>query len=221
MCTAQPTATPAGPDWHGGGPKRLRAPRQLESTLLLDTSCILAYTGGVKPAKHNPGTPPPGSVQAAIQQTRPFASRAQEAFVGLLLTAEAARWPVQDLLGSHDELTMQQYNVLRILRGAEPAGLATLEIGSRMIERTPGVTRLIDRLEQKGLAQRIRGTRDRRQVICRITTQGLDLLRQLDRPIERVESEVFAALDAAQLEVLLALLNRVRLHNRPLRTSSH
>ncbi len=179
---------------------------------MVDTQIVKA------PSRHRSPTEPPhpNSVQAAIQQTRPFASQQQEAFVGLLLAAEAVRWPVLDLLSGHDELTMQQYNVLRILRGAEPTGLPTLEIAGRMIERTPGVTRLIDRLERKDLVQRIRGTQDRRQVICRITAHGLELLRKLDRPVERIESAVFAALDGSQLEVLLDLLNRVRLHNRPL-----
>jgi hypothetical protein len=74
---------------------------------------------------------PANSIQAAIKQTRPFRSRRQEALVGLMLTAEAVKWPMQDLLAAHEDLTLQQYNVLRILRGAGASGLPTLEIGAR------------------------------------------------------------------------------------------
>lgn len=153
------------------------------------------------------------SIQAAIKQTRPFRSAAQEAAIGLLLTAEAIRWPLQDLLAGHDELTPQQYNVLRILRGAGPAGLPTLEIGARMIERTPGITRLLDRLESKGLVERTRHVEDRRQVICRITDVGLNLLRRLDRPVDALDDAVMGNLDQAELAELIRLLNKVRLAN--------
>jgi DNA-binding MarR family transcriptional regulator len=66
-------------------------------------------------------------------------------------------------------ITLQQYNVLRILRGAGLGGLPTLEIGARMIEEAPGITRLLDRLERKALAERRRCPRDGRRVLCRIT----------------------------------------------------
>lgn len=156
---------------------------------------------------------PAGSIQAAIKQTRPFRSRRQEAAVGLLLTAEAVRWPIQDLLASHEDLTMQQYNVLRILRGAGAAGLPTLEIGERMIERTPGVTRLIDRLELKGLVERGRAAPDRRQVICRITAAGAELLRGLDRPIDALDEQVMSGLSEAEIVELIRLLDLVRNRN--------
>ena len=159
------------------------------------------------------GSPASDSIQAAIKQSRPFRSAAQEATIGLLLTAETIRWPLQDLLTGHDELTPQQYNVLRILRGAGPAGLPTLEIGTRMIERTPGITRLLDRIESKGLVERTRHTEDRRQVICRITDHGLSLLRRLDRPVEALDDAVMSSLDQAELAELIRLLNKVRLAN--------
>lgn len=152
----------------------------------------------------------PGPTQRAIQQKKPFRSDGQEAFVALLLTAEALRWPVQDLLASRSELTMQQYNVLRILRGAGRDGLPTLEIGARMIERTPGVTRLVDRLEAKGLVARERSADDRRQVRCTITGEGLALLRELDRPVDALDERLFAALAPAELRQLIELLDRVR-----------
>lgn len=168
----------------------------------------------------SPRTPPhpvaadDGSIRAAIQQTRPFRSRRQEAVVGLLLAAESVRWPLQDLLSGHEQLTLQQYNVLRILRGAGPDGLPTLEIGARMIERTPGVTRLLDRMEHKGLVVRERSAEDRRQVICRITDSGTAMLKKLDRPIDALDDEVLAVLSDAEVDDLIRLLNKVRLHNQ-------
>lgn len=167
-------------------------------------------TSGTHPTD---AAPHPGSIQAAIKQTRPFRSRRQEALVGLMLTAEAIRWPMQDLLAGHGELTLQQYNVLRILRGAGPAGLPTLEIGARMIERTPGITRLIDRMEQKGLVVRERAQDDRRLVICRISEAGAALLKKLDRPVDALDDAMLAALDDDETVELIRLLDKVRLHS--------
>jgi DNA-binding MarR family transcriptional regulator len=155
---------------------------------------------------------PANSIQAAIKQTRPFRSRRQEALVGLMLTAEAVKWPMQDLLAAHEDLTLQQYNVLRILRGAGASGLPTLEIGARLIERTPGVTRLIDRMEQKGLVVRERARDDRRLVLCRITETGISLLKKLDRPVDALDERVFGDLDESEVAELIRLLDKVRLH---------
>lgn len=162
-----------------------------------------------KPIPSRVATPPASSVAAAIRQTRPFGSPAHEAVVGLLLTTETVRWPFQDLLAGHD-LTLQQYNVLRILRGAGPAGLPTLEIATRMIERTPGVTRLIDRLERKALVARQRCADDRRQVFCGITDAGLALLKRLDKPIDALHQAVMAGLSSDQQAELIGLLDCVR-----------
>ena len=155
----------------------------------------------------------PGSIQHALRRTKPFRSRRQEALVGLLSTAEATRWPLQDLFARHDGLTLQQYNVLRILRGAGAAGLPTLEVGERMIERTPGVTRLLDRLAAKRLVARSRARGDRRQVICRITAAGLRLLKDLDRPVAALDESILACLGDREVARLIALLDKVRHHN--------
>jgi DNA-binding MarR family transcriptional regulator len=144
----------------------------------------------------------PTSVQQAIKQARPFRNRRQEAVVAVMLTAESVRWPFLDLLGSRHELTLQQYNVLRILRGAGAAGLPTLEIGARMIERTPGITRLLDRLEAKGLVERERSAADRRQVLCRLAPAGDKLLARLDKPVDRLDDTTTAGLDAGHSEIL-------------------
>ncbi|MCA8941701.1 MAG: MarR family transcriptional regulator [Planctomycetes bacterium] len=150
------------------------------------------------------------TIQDAIRQTKPFVSPSQEAFVGLMLTTERLRWPLADLLARHGDLTAQQYNVLRILRGAGSNGLPTLEIAARMIERTPGITRMLDRLERKGLVERERAAEDRRQVWCRISKPGLDLLRSLDEPIEELDARLMAPLSESEVVELIRLLDKVR-----------
>src|SRR5947209_9299865 len=106
-----------------------------------------------------------------------FRSREQEATLGLLRTADAMKRSLAQVIEPHG-ITPQQYNVLRILRGAGPDGLPTLSIGGRMIEQTPGVTRLVDRLVRKDLVARNPCAKDRRRVFCRITPKGLDLDRK-------------------------------------------
>ena len=153
----------------------------------------------------------PSSVQAAIHQTKPFRSLGQETLIGLMLANEAVRRVFHDALADVSELTQQQYNVLRILRGAGAAGLPTLAIAERMIERTPGMTRMIDRLERKGLVARERSAEDRRQVLCRLTPEGKKTLRKLDPVVEGIDDSVMTALTQKEQRELLRLLNKVRL----------
>src|SRR5947207_13462800 len=112
-----------------------------------------------------------------------FRSREQEATLGLLRTADAMKRSLAQVIEPHG-ITPQQYNVLRILRGAGAEGLATLEIAERMIEQTPGITRLLDRLQRKKFVTRRRSSTDRRCVYCRITVDGLTLLGRLDLPVQ-------------------------------------
>ena len=95
-----------------------------------------------------------GRLATELRQTKGFSSVEQEAALGLLRTADTIRRHYSEALSDHG-ITLQQYNVLRILRGAGEAGLPTLEIGERMLDRTPGVTRLVDRLVKKGLVERV------------------------------------------------------------------
>lgn len=141
-----------------------------------------------------------------------FRSREQEATLGLLRTADAVKRSLAQVIEPHG-ITPQQYNVLRILRGAGPDGLPTLSIGERMIEQTPGVTRLVDRLERKGLVARTPCPKDRRRVFCRMTTKGLDLLKELDDPINRWDSRAVSVLPPSDLDLLVDLLDRVRASN--------
>ena len=100
--------------------------------------------------------------------------------------------------------------MLRILRGGGEDGVATLEVAERMVEQTPGITRLIDRLESKKLVVRERCKTDRRQVFCRITPPGLSLLARLDQPLRDAEETALAALTSKQLKQLMSLLDLAR-----------
>ena len=144
-----------------------------------------------------------------IRQSKPFVSLGEEAALGLLLTADVIR---RFFEGCFDgvSLTGQQYNVLRILRGAGADGLPTLEIANRMIEKTPGITRMIDRLETKRLVRRVRGSDDRRCVYCFITPDGEQLIARLDEPLRRAQHEVLAMLSEKQQRDLIELLDSIR-----------
>jgi DNA-binding MarR family transcriptional regulator len=107
-------------------------------------------------------------------------------------------------------VTGQQYNVLRILRGAQPEALPTMEIASRMIENAPGITGLLDRLEEKGLVQRARDADDRRCSRCSITAKGLALLKEMDAHVDRAEESALQMLDDKDLEKLIQILEAVR-----------
>jgi len=119
------------------------------------------------------------------------------------------RWRVAEEFG----VTGQQYNVLRILRGAHPEPLPTMEIASRMIENTPGITGLLDRLEEKGLVQRARDADDRRCSRCSITAKGMKLLAEMDEPINQSEEAALSILDGKDVDRLIDILEQVRAHN--------
>jgi len=144
-----------------------------------------------------------------IKQRKPFPSKGQEAAVTLMRTADVVRRAVGSAIEPHG-ITVQQYNVLRILRGAGPDGLPTLEIVQRMIEQTPGITRLINRLQGKNLVARERGSDDRRCVYCRITPEGSALLAGLDRPVRAATDAAFQGVTKRELAHLVEALDRVR-----------
>jgi len=144
-----------------------------------------------------------------IKQSRPFASAGEEAAVALIRTTDVLRRLLGNVTAWSD-LTLQQYNVLRILRGSGDKGLPTLEIAERMVEQTPGITRLLDRLETKKLVRRERCATDRRQVFCRITAAGIELLRKLDEPMRTAAETALRSLSKKDLAQLVALLDRTR-----------
>lgn len=132
-----------------------------------------------------------------------------ELFVSLQRTADALAQEIEKILKARG-LTGPQYNVLRILRGAGPEGLACHGIGERMITRDPDMTRLLDRLESRGLIQRERQAQDRRVVKTRITAAGLDLLKTLDQPVRELHLRQFRHVPAARLRTLAELLDEIR-----------
>ena len=151
----------------------------------------------------------PSALQHELRQRRPFQSAAHEAVVGLLRTADLIRRQAAALVEPHG-ITIQQFNVLRILRGAADEGLPTLEVAERMIEQTPGVTRLLDRLEAKELVRRQRCSRDRRQHLCWITGTGLALLEKIDAVAPRANEESLKGLKQKDRVALIRLMDAIR-----------
>lgn len=143
-----------------------------------------------------------------IRQRKPFRSKRHEAALGLIKTVDLIRQRESQVMEPFG-VTDQQYNVLRILRGAGQDGLPTLEIADRMIERAPGITRLIDRLEKKGLVARRRCETDRRQVFCLLAPAGARLLARMDAPVAKLDG-LLATLSDAELRTLIRLLDAIR-----------
>jgi DNA-binding MarR family transcriptional regulator len=149
------------------------------------------------------------NIQAELKQKKPFSCREEELFLNILRTSDQLMRRVADVLKPAD-LSATQYNVLRILRGAVPEGLACGEISERMVTRDPDITRLLDRLEKRGLVARSREKADRRVVTARIADAGLELLRKLDDTVARLHKAQLGHLDAKAQEHLIKLLEQAR-----------
>ena len=148
-------------------------------------------------------------LQLQLKQTKPFRSRAEAAYLAIQVVADEQRGKFNALFKSKD-LNGAQYNVLRILRGAGPDGLSCREIGERMINRESDVTRMLDRLEARELITRERQTDDRRVVLTFITELGVDLLKELDEPVDDLHLSLMGHLSEKELESLLKLLGKAR-----------
>ena len=132
----------------------------------------------------------------------------KDTLMALLQAHDRVRRHFSEILREWD-LTLQQFNVLRILRGAAPEALPTLEIAARMIEKTPGASRLVDRLQAQGLVHRERCPEDRRRVLCRPTDRALELLAELDEPIARADSACLAQLSDSEKRQLQELASQI------------
>jgi DNA-binding MarR family transcriptional regulator len=142
----------------------------------------------------------------AARKTQKSYSLEQQAFIATLRTASQMEWRLAEMLKPHG-LSPTQYNALRILRGACNEGLPCREIGERMINRDPDITRLLDRLERRALVQRCREPSDRRIIKARISTSGLDLLQKLDRKIDHFHRQLLGRMGRQNLASLTRLLS--------------
>jgi DNA-binding MarR family transcriptional regulator len=147
-------------------------------------------------------------LQDELKKKRPFESPEQEAALSVLRTGDRLQIRFARLLREHS-LTPSQYNVLRILRG-EGQPLPILEIASRTITVVPGITGLIDRLEQAGFVNRVRCEKDRRVIHVALTEQGTRTLADLDGPLDSLHHKLLGHLSRAELQELIRLLEKVR-----------
>jgi len=154
-----------------------------------------------------------GGLQAEIMQRRPFHSVKAEVAVSILRTAALIERHFAQVV-ARSGITVQQYNVLRILRGAGSEGLPTLVIRDRMIHAAPGITRLLDKLEKAELARRDRSSPDRRQVFCHITPRGLDVLTELEEEMRHADDYAVGNLTDDEQRQLIKLLEGVRSGHR-------
>lgn len=146
----------------------------------------------------------------AARARRRFDSLEQEAFLGLWRTYDRLR-ALEDELFSRYDLTPQQYNALRLLHSEHPGTLRTLDLAARLVSRAPDITRLLDKLEQRGLIGRDRPADNRRIVRVGITAAGIDLLNELSQPLRGCHVRQLGHLNRKELEDLISLLRAARL----------
>lgn len=151
----------------------------------------------------------PTSLREELRQTRPFQSLSEEALLSIARTDSVLGGAVERALAPHG-LSMTQYNVLRILRGAEKRGLCRNDIGQRLITRMPDVSRLLDRMEAAELVSRVRSTEDRRLVTTTLTARGRKLVDDLDEVMARTHQELLGHMTEQQLRTLIELLGVAR-----------
>jgi DNA-binding MarR family transcriptional regulator len=148
-------------------------------------------------------------LQKELKQTKPFASQEEEVHLNILRTAELLWWGVSETLKQAD-LTPTQYNALRILRGAGQEGVSCSQISERMVTKDSDITRLLDRLETRGLISRCRETKDRRVITAQVTKEGLRLLAELEEPISECHRRQLGHMGEKRLATLNKLLEDVR-----------
>lgn len=150
-----------------------------------------------------------GKIYDELKQSKRFADPRQEAVIALLRTADVLRGRIEAALLPH-QVSPEQYNVLRILRGAPDHSLPTLEIAARMITRAPNITRLIDKLVQKKLVSRCDHDRDRRVVVVKLSSRGLDLVNGISTTVDSLDAKGLAGLSKGQVDTLIEILDAVR-----------
>jgi len=149
------------------------------------------------------------SLKSEIAQGAPFSNTEEEAILNVMRTSDCLAHAFQQRTRGFG-LTQTQYNVLRILRGAQPCGLPCAAIGARMITAEPDITRLLGRLKRLKLIRQHRDRHDRRVVLTQISDGGLELLRAMDPLIRRITVELLGGLSGAELAEMIRLLERAR-----------
>jgi DNA-binding MarR family transcriptional regulator len=149
------------------------------------------------------------SLKSEIAQATPFASAEEEALLNLMRTSDCLQRAFQQRIRGFG-LTSTQYNVLRILRGAQPDGLTCAAIGARMIATEPDITRLQARLKRLKLIRQHRDRHDRRVVWTQISDAGLDLLHAMDPVVQRIPGELLGHVNGVELAELIRLLELAR-----------
>jgi DNA-binding MarR family transcriptional regulator len=149
------------------------------------------------------------TLREELRQQKPFRSLREEALLNIARTEAVARERLERVLAPHG-LSMTQYNVLRILRGAGKAGLCRNDIGDRLIARMPDVTRLLDRMESAGLVSRIRSMEDRRLVNTTLTPKGRSIVDDLDAQVAEAQKAQLGHMTSEQLRTLVDLLGLAR-----------
>jgi DNA-binding MarR family transcriptional regulator len=144
-----------------------------------------------------------------LKQNKPFKSLEEEVILNLARTAEYIASASAQIFKTAD-LTGTQYNVLRILRGAGVEGLSCSEISERMVTKESDITRLLDRIESRGFISRERPSNNRRTVIARITDEGLQILSDLDQPVEDAQRRLIGHLGEDNLRTVNELLEQMR-----------
>jgi DNA-binding MarR family transcriptional regulator len=147
--------------------------------------------------------------QKEIEQSRPFGNREEDIYLSLLRTAEWLSRGVAETI-SRADLTPTQYNALRILRGAGTEGASCSEVSDRMVTKDSDITRLLDRLEARGLISREREAKDRRRIVTRITDEGRRVLAELDAPVAETHRSQLGHLGETQIASLGKLLKAAR-----------
>lgn len=175
-----------------------RRPQQRGKNTRLDNCCLNVYSPGMNRA---------ATLRSGQQR---FDSLEQEVFLNLWRTYDRLK-ALEDEVFGRIGLSAQQYNTLRLLRSVHPGAMPTLELGSRLISRAPDMTRLLDRLEQRGLLGRQRRPDNRRVVEVQITREGLQLLEELDHAVLECHQRQLGHLDEQSLRQMAALLKQARL----------
>jgi DNA-binding MarR family transcriptional regulator len=150
-----------------------------------------------------------GKLAKELRQTRPFRSKEEEGFLNLGRTWEFLQKQVADCLKEW-QLTPAQYNVLRILRGAGKDGVTCTQAGERMLSAEPDMTRLVDRMEARGLIRRERTKEDRRVVLITLADDGLELVNRIDGPLHQLLQKRLGHLGRQRLEQMIEILEALR-----------